>query len=60
MSAWQTAQKEIEDQIGKENIECMMNILRMLQWMGDKCFIRMTFKKILKKLINCRMKFDKR
>lgn len=30
MSAWQRAQKEIEDKIGKENIGCMMNILRML------------------------------
>ena len=30
MSAWQRAQNEIEDKIGKENIECMMNILRML------------------------------
>ena len=30
MSAWQRAQKEIEDKIGKENIEFMMNILRML------------------------------
>lgn len=30
MSVWQTAQKEIEDKIGKENIKYMMNILGML------------------------------
>lgn len=28
--AWKTAQKEIEDKIGKENVECMMHILEML------------------------------
>lgn len=28
--AWQTAQKEIEDKIGKENIKLMMQIIEML------------------------------
>ena len=31
MSAWQRAQKEIEDKIGKENIECMMTFKKILK-----------------------------